>query len=161
MEIDIAMINRLNNIPWFRACGKNITISNVIKSENITSAKKTIQSIRWENMILEYNGDFTSQLSISFKKEYSEWNNLVKEFKYRHMPLLRKIWKSNLNEAGLNEKYVIADVAFNISAIVVIDAYKDLIPMPDFFNALLNIYESGYLPCGWNGKKDSGNFIVY
>lgn len=155
------MIEKLNNIDWFSACGKDITMENVVKSENLSSMKKTIQQTCWENMILEKQGDFTAQLSVSFKKQYSEWNNLVSEFKKKYLPDLQKKWKLKLAEMELDEKYIMDDIRFNILGIVVIDAYRDCIPMPDFFKELLKLYESGHLPCGWKGKKDAGNFIVY
>jgi hypothetical protein len=41
------------------------------------------------------------------------------------------------------------------------DAYKNIVPVDGFFENLLKIYESGYLPCGWSGKKDKGTFYIY
>ena len=61
----------------------------------------------------------------------------------------------------IGESEVVAIVRFSILAIVVLDAYKEIIPVADFFNELMAIYEAGYLPCGWKGKKAEGQFVIY
>ena len=120
------------------------------------------QSARYENIVLGYQGDFTNALFISCREQYNEWwNLLVNHFKAQYIPRLNKIWKSKLEPLGLNEKYVLNDISFNVLSIAVIGAYKEQIPMPDFFQKMLEIYKNGHLICGWKGNKDNGSFIIY
>ena len=41
------------------------------------------------------------------------------------------------------------------------DTYKKCKKRPVFFLHLLEIYESGNLPCGWEGKWPDGKLIVF
>ena len=40
------------------------------------------------------------------------------------------------------------------------EALKNIIPVTSFWENLLKIYEAGYLPCGWKGKKSEGKFYI-
>ena len=165
MKLDENFMEKLYSIPWFSKCGSPLAYDGVT---SVTSAKEVIKSIttrKWGNMVLETQGDVTEQLSLrSIKglgREYQEWNNLVLDFKKRYMPQLRAKWETALQHYELNTSDVLNDISFNILSIAVIDAYKTLVPMPQFFNTLLEVYELGYLPCGWKGAKGTGKLIIY
>ena len=106
-------------------------------------------------MILDTQGDITEQLSLrstsGLGREYQEWNNLVLDFKKSYIPQLMSQWESALERS----------VSFNILSITVIDAYKDIVSMPILFCRILEVYEAGWLPCGWRGSKETGKLIVY
>lgn len=165
MKINNEFIEKLNGIDWFYNCG-NTTPENLgLKVRSAGEAKKTISSLRWENIILDNQGDLTSQLSIrsckGLGKEYQEWNELVKKVKECYMPIWKKTWNKELVKIELADKEVLDSVCFNILALVMVDVYKDIIPITPFWEKLLEIYRLGYLPCGWKGKKDKGVFLVY
>lgn len=100
MKINNEFIEKLNGIDWFYNCG-NTTPENLgLKVRSAGEAKKTISSLRWENIILDNQGDLTSQLSIrsckGLGKEYQEWNELVKKVKECYMPIWKKTWNKEL-----------------------------------------------------------------
>lgn len=39
--------------------------------------------------------------------------------------------------------------------------YSPVEPATTFFRNMLEVYESGLFPCGWEGEGDSGKFIAY
>ncbi|MCE2004433.1 hypothetical protein [Enterobacter bugandensis] len=41
------------------------------------------------------------------------------------------------------------------------DAYSSLLREPFFFNGLINVYEAGYMPCGWSGIWPAGKLVIY
>lgn len=162
MDFDKEFINRLYSIDWFSDCGKPITFENVERLSTLSKLKKSIQSIQYENVVLEYQGDFTEALVISYREQYNKWwNILAGQFKSVYLPELSKVWERRLTPLNLNEKYVTEDLSFNILGIAVIGAYKEQIPMPDFFKTMLAVYQSGHLVCGWSGDKATGKFIAY
>lgn len=165
MKLDERFIERLYSMPWFSKCGNPFVNDGVV---SVTSTKEVIKSInarKWENIILETQGDVTEQLSSrsieGLGREYQEWNNLVGDFKKRCMPQLYAKWEAALQYCELNTSDVLNDVSFNILSIAVIDAYKDIVPMPLLFCRILEVYEAGWLPCGWRGNKEAGKLIVY
>lgn len=165
MKLDENFVEKLYSIPWFCKCGSPFAYDGVISATSTKQVIKSINGIKWENIVLETQGDVTEQLSTrSIKglgREYQEWNNLVDDFKKECIPQLNAKWETALQHYGLNTSAVLNDVSFNILSITVIDAYKSIVSMPSFFSQLLKIYELGYLPCGWRGTKESGKLIVY
>lgn len=165
MELDRQMIRKLESISWFCKCGSPLPFEWAASAASTKDVLKAITTRKWENMVLETQGDVTEQLSMrSIKglgREYQEWNNLVQNFKNDYMPQLNAQWGIALQQYGLNTSEVLSDVSFNILSIIVIDAYKTLVPMPQFFCRLLEVYELGYLPCGWRGTKGNGKLIIF
>ena len=165
MELDRQLIEKLESIPWFCKCGSPAPFEWAASATSTKAVLKAITSRKWENMILETQGDVTEQLSLrsinGLGREYQEWNNLVLDFKKNCMPQLNAQWEAALQHYELNTSDVLSDISFNILSITVVDAYKTLVPMPQFFCRLLEVYESGYLPCGWKGAKGTGKLIVY
>lgn len=165
MKLDELFLERLETLSWFCKCGTPSPLDWTISAASPKEARKAIASAKWENMVLEKQGDVTEQLSIrsakGLGKEYREWNALVEDFKNRWLPSLKKQWETALAPSGLDTAEVLNDVSFNVLSIAVIDAYKELVPVPPFFLRLLEVYEVGYLPCGWKGKGDAGKMMIY
>lgn len=162
MDLDHELTESLLRFDWFSRCGDEISAQGVEKARTVSSVKKTIQSTRYENVVLEHQGGFTTALFTSYRQEYNKWwNALVDQFKTQCLPPLKDIWESRLEPLGLNEPYVLNDLSFNVLSASVIGAYRDCLPMPEFYQKMLEIYKSGHLICGWKGKKENGSFIVY
>ena len=165
MELDKQFIDKLIRIDWFINCGKDIPCEYGVKLKSGTEAIDNIMNVRWQNIILDNRGDLTAQLSMrSCKgegKEYQEWNKLVREIKESYMPDLERVWNERLSTRELNKSEVLADIRFNVLALIMVDVYKSIIPVTAFWKNLLEIYEAGYLPCGWKGKKADGKFMIY
>ncbi len=165
MKLDQHLLEKLINISWFCKCGTPPPFEWAVCAASEKEALKAISSRKWENMILDTQGDITEQLSLrstsGLGREYQEWNNLVLDFKKSYIPQLMSQWESALERSALNTRDVLNDVSFNILSITVIDAYKDIVPMPILFCRILEVYEAGWLPCGWRGSKETGKLIVY
>lgn len=159
------IIQELNEIKWFEKCGLDTGRQGVLRNKNIQDVIKTISSIKWENIVLDFEGDITSELCKrqinGLGNEYSEWNNLVKDFKINYLPSLEKNWNSILENKGLNIKCVLDDIKSNVLLIAVLYTYRDIIEVPKFFQEMLDIYKDGHLPCGWKGKKEKGCIIIF
>ena len=165
MKLDQNLLEKLVSIPWFYKCGNPPPFEWAVSAASEKAALKAITSRKWENMILDTQGDITEQLSLrstsGLGREYQEWNSLVNDFKKSWMPQLHAKWETALQHRELNTSDVLNDVSFNILSIAVIDAYKDIVPMPLFFRRVLEAYEAGWLPCGWKGNQETGKLIVY
>lgn len=167
MEIKIPeyIIKELYDINWFVNCGKSIINNGTVQAKNAAQVLKTINSDKWSNMVLDYSNDVTAQLCKrqinGSGNEYGKWNDLVSDFKTNHINILKEKWQVALEKYGLNNESVISDVSMNILTIAVVNAYKDIAEISDFFIELFQIYKDGYLPCGWKGKKNDGNIIVF
>lgn len=164
VEINKDLVEHLYSIPWFQNCGEDIPHLGLKVSTKEEVIKRNA-SIKWGNTVLDFQGDLTVKLSkrqISHEgDEYKLWNGMVNEWKSTYLPKLDDIWTARLGETGLNTKEIFNMVRFCVLAIVMADAYKNIVPVEDFFENLLKIYESGHLPCGWSGKKDKGTFYIY
>lgn len=158
ITIDPDFIETLFTFHWFENCGKDIELENVLVTKDI---RKAISSTRWENIVLEECGKFTTQLSKNFKDEYRCWNQLIKMIKSEIFPRLERIWRTNLETYDILESYILDDIKYNVLMIIAIHAYHSYIPMPDFFKILLSIYANGHIPCGWKKDKGIGKIIVY
>ena len=165
MKLNESLVEKLQSISWFCKCGTPSPFDWAVSAASTKEVLKAINSRKWENMILDAQGNVTEQLSIrSIKKighEEREWNNLVLDFKERHLAKLKEQLELALVPSGLNTPDILNDVSFNILSIAVTDAYKEIVPVPSFFLQLLEVYEMGYLPCGWKGAATTGKFIVY
>ena len=54
---------------------------------------------------------------------------------------------------------ILSNVQFSILAMVSVFSYSKIIEIPLFFNQLLEAYQAGYLPCGYD--ENSGKVIVF
>ena len=165
MTIHQEFIQHLQAVPWFCRCGQASAVEWAVSAPSINAALKSISAAKWENRVLEEKNAVTLQLrrrSIQgHGREYQEWNQLVQEFKQCYMPPLIAQWTAALEPIGLHTKAVMDDLSFNMLVIAVLDAYRELVPVPEFFIRLLTLYKLGFLPCGWKGKAVDGRFIIY
>lgn len=164
IEINKKLVERLYGIPWFQNCGEEIPNLG-LKVSSKGEVFKRNSSLKWHNMVLDYQGDITSKLCLrrihGEGDEEKLWNGLVDEWKTAYLPRVEGVWKVNLEKVGLNTKDINDMVRFCVLDIVMADAYKSIVSMDDFFINLFKIYESGHLPCGWSGKKDRGTVYIY
>lgn len=134
-----------------------------IKAEyitNLTVASKSMNGLKWENLCLEKSGDVTSYLSINHKALYNTyWNELAIAIKTNIIPLINQKLDALIAEGRLIEKMK-SQILFDMMNIALFQSYSKVCES-DFYEELYEIYESGYIPCGWNGKYPEGNIKVY
>lgn len=157
MQLDQTLVNRILNIDFLSNVEEKY--KDYIVEKDVKKAEKQISTLKWENICLEESGDITGYLSQNHQEADKLWNILTQEAKELLLPSLEEKLDFLIDENMLTVK-IKQDILFNIIGIVVIDAYKEYVKSP-FYSELLEIYEAGYIPCGWKGKYPGGSMYVY
>lgn len=122
-------------------------------------ASKSINGLKWENLNLDRVGDVTSYLSKNYRELYNKnWNNLAKEIKTNILPVINEKLDLLIQEGRLVENMK-SQILFDIMNIVLVRSYSSVCKS-EFYEELYQIYISGYIPCGWNGRYPEGNVKV-
>lgn len=183
MEINQKIYKKLLECELLKNCGTNNFNDYIIKTKDentnnlyISSAHmkdeidiylikdkeeavKNISSIKWENLCLELNGNFTEFLFTNFREKYNFWNKYVNELKDNYLPLIIENIELILQEKNY-PKIFLDDVMFNLITIFMLDIYSEFY-YEGFFENILHVYLSGHLVCGWYGKYPKGKLMVY
>ena len=61
----------------------------------------------------------------------------------------------------ISNEMVINNIKCDFVNYLLEDAYKDKLKFNLFFDELVNVYESGHIPCGWDGEWPEGNLVIY
>ncbi len=163
MNIDKNITDRIKSINWFSNCGNETLLNTDFKIRSIVSwreAKKHYTNNAWEEKTLEERNKLTSFLSNNYRNEYSNWNNIVKEAKiFIEEEIVPKI-------KMVEEKYELGEtfldcIKWDILGAIMENEFKKCKGVPFFSLKLLDIYEAGNFPCGWDGTVTEGMLIVY
>ncbi len=154
--IPIISIKRLFEVEWISNIGKFSHIKNINSEEEFI---QNITSLEWENTVLEVSNLMGSNI----RKKYPhtiEWNLLAEDARN----VVESIDLSNIfikNE--IVTKSIIDDIKINCVFYLIESAYheKNLLPLPLFFNRLIEVYERGHIPCGIKGDPSIGKLLVY
>ena len=157
MNISRLAVDRLLKINWFINVGKETAMLNVNQVANESDFYKEITSIDWENSTLEAGNEITGYLAKKYNKEYNEWNVLVREAK----KIIDGEIIPTMNGKGLDGRVILDNVKWDLVNFLMEDAYRKYLRGDLFFESLINIYEGGHIPCGWEGKWPSGKLIIY
>lgn len=126
-------------------------------------AEKSSLAPIWEDASLEFRNRLTEHLHDNARAEYQQWNAVVRSAKRDVIgPLGRNTWLPMLRRQRLNEK-ILANLQWDLLHVLLENAYRDIEGRPTFFLDLLDIYEAGHFPCGWEGSVDplKGNVLVF
>lgn len=163
MEFEKLLYEKLLACPWLEQCGTpqkepfSLPVAWVRKPDD---AIKKIASVRWENVCLAEQGNFTEFLAQNHKTEYNQlWNKLVDTVKTEYLPSIRSRVEEACCKRGL-PKDVSNDICFNLLSIFMISYFSQYY-QSEFFHSLLEVYSSGHLPCGWQGRHPNGKLYVY
>ncbi len=163
MNIEKEMINRIKSIDWFCNCGNvpDIHLSYEIKYiDSWKEAKKYYSQVAWEDKTLQEHNNLTTFLFTKYRDEYSEWNNITSEAKKNiEDEIVMKIKKIK-TENGLDDIFVDC-VKWDILGAIMENKYQICNGIPIFFMKLLEIYEAGNFPCGWDNSSHNGRLIVF
>lgn len=158
MNINRNVCDRLNNINWFSRLGERYSVPNVKLAVSLDEANDCLSSPEWENVTLEESNNISGYLSAKHQIIFQEWNELAKEAKdFLRNELVRKI--PHLD--GFDNKLLLQCLEWDVVHYLIEDAYKDNLKKPLFFASLIAVYESGHLPCGWDGEWPEGNLVIY
>ncbi|MDV7003174.1 hypothetical protein [Dickeya solani] len=158
MKISNDAVDRLLKIDWFANVGNQCLIPNVKAAASLNDAGFSLSSPDWENVTLEESNEISGYLAVKHTVIFQEWNDLAQEAKsFLKDKLLKQI--PHLN--GFDNVLLLQCIEWDVVSYLIEDAYKDKIKKPLFFDSLIRIYESGHIPCGWDGVWPNGKLVVY
>lgn len=141
---------------WFTYIGvpenvDKITIS-VSQIKDIKDFAKNIKGIKFSNFILEARNRLSSYLVKFFKEEHDKnWNNFA-DFAMDDFNRSKSKLEELISINGIPEEYILKIRSIWISFFIESSFRKELkSSIPLQFDKLIEIYNLGHLPCGWDG----------
>lgn len=125
----------------------------IIQLKTVKDAEKSINSLKWENFVLEKDGDFSAYLSKNHSDMYKHWNSLAISAKEEIIPEIEARLE-NLIAEGKLQASMKDQIKFDIVGLAIYLTIKKEIPQAEspFFNDLYALYQAGYIPCGYEKK---------
>ena len=148
MKIYDDVINALKNIDFLKEeRAINLTI---IQLKTLKDAEKSINSLKWENFVLEKDGDFSAYLSKNHSDMYKHWNSLAISAKEEIIPQIEARLDNLIADSKLLESMK-DQIKFDIVGLAIYLTIKKEIPQAksQFFDELYALYQAGYIPCGY------------
>ena len=151
MKIYDDVIISLKNIDFLKE--ERATNLPIIQLKTVKDAEKSINSLKWENFVLEKDGDFSAYLSKNHSDMYKHWNSLAISAKEEIIPQI-EAQLENLIAEGKLQASMKDQIKFDIVGLAIYLTIKKEIPQAEspFFNDLYALYQAGYIPCGYERK---------
>jgi hypothetical protein len=163
MELNNTIVKDILSCNWLSNSGISQDVIPDVDCDWIKDRShviKNFKSIKWENICLEARNDVTGYLAKNNTDSYNDnWNILVRKVKADIIPKVIDSITEQLRKHELPEE-ISDNIKMDIVSILVVLSYKEYCLSP-FYEKLLEIYKSGHLPCGWDGKYPLGKFEVY
>ena len=151
MKIYDDVIISLKNIDFLKE--ERATNLPIIQLKTVKDAEKSINSLKWENFVLEKDGDFSAYLSKNHSDMYKHWNSLAISAKEEIIPQIEARLDNLIADSKLLESMK-DQIKFDIVGLAIYLTIKKEIPQAEspFFNDLYALYQAGYIPCGYAKK---------
>ena len=151
MKIYDDVIISLKNIDFLKE--ERATNIPIIQLKTVKDAEKSINSLKWENFVLEKDGDFSAYLSKNHSDMYKHWNSLAISAKEEIIPQI-EAQLENLIAEGKLQASMKDQIKFDIVGLAIYLTIKKEIPQAEspFFDDLYALYQAGYIPCGYEKK---------
>lgn len=148
MRIHSDVINELINIDFLKE--ERATNLPITQLKTVKEAEKNINSLKWENFVLDKRGDFTVYLFKNHGDIYKHWNELVDSVKEEIIPEI-EARLDNLIAEGKLVASMKDQIKFDIVGLAIYLTIKKEIPQAEstFFDDLYALYQAGYIPCGF------------
>ena len=148
MKIYDDVINALKNIDFLKE-ERAINLP-IIQLKTLKDADKSINSLKWENFVLEKDGDFSAYLSKNHSDMYKHWNSLAISAKEEIIPQIEARLDNLIADSKLLESMK-DQIKFDIVGLAIYLTIKKEIPQAksQFFDELYALYQAGYIPCGY------------
>ena len=148
MKIYDDVINALKNIDFLKE-ERAINLP-IIQLKTLKDAEKSINSLKWENFVLEKDGDFSAYLSKNHSDMYKHWNSLAISAKEEIIPQIEARLDNLIADSKLLESMK-DQIKFDIVDLAIYLTIKKEIPQAksQFFDELYALYQAGYIPCGY------------
>lgn len=153
-------VDRLTGLSWGAFAGNPLppALAEVGKPVGSADQARTLlESDAWEAWSMELHGTLTEYLDRIHHRRYQDWNMLVrraKEILVQHEPAIA----TGLNKAGLSGQIPLDTVRWDVVAALVCAGFMDCKPPTDALK-LLDVYEAGHLPVGWDAEAQ--RVLVY
>ena len=148
MRIHADVINEIINIDLLKEEREtNIPITQL---KTVKEADKNINSLKWENFVLEKDGDFSVYLFKNHSDIYKHWNSLANSAKEEIIPEI-EARLDNLIAEGKLVASMKDQIKFDIIGLAIYLTIKKELPQAEstFFDDLYALYQAGYIPCGF------------
>ena len=148
MKIYDDVIKSLISLPFLK---ENRETTIFIKQINrLKEAEKNINSLKWENFVLDKGGDFSVYIFKNHSDIHKHWNSLGISAKEEIIPEI----EARLDNLITEGKLVVSmkdQIKFDIIGIARYLTIKKELPQAEstFFDDLYALYQAGYIPCGF------------
>ena len=148
MKIYDNVIKSLISLPFLKENRETeIPIKQIKK---LQEAEKNINSLKWENFVLEKDGDFSVYLFKNQSDIYKHWNSLANSAKEEIIPEI-EARLDNLIAEGKLVASMKDQILFDIIGLAIYLTIKNVVPQAEstFYDDLYALYQAGYIPCGY------------
>ena len=148
MKIYDDVINSLISLPFLK---ENRETTILIKQINrLKEAEKNINSLKWENFVLEKGGDFSVYIFKNHSDIHKHWNSLGISAKEEIIPEIEARLDNLIGEGKLVASMK-DQIIFDIIGLAIYLTIKKEVPQAEstFFDDLYALYQAGYIPCGY------------
>ncbi|ORO64914.1 hypothetical protein [Streptococcus oralis] len=152
MKINDDVIKSLISLPFLKENRETeIPIKQIKK---LQEADKNINSLKWENFVLEKDGDFSVYLFKNQSDIYKHWNSLANSAKEEIIPEIEARLDNLITEGKLVASMK-DQIKFDIIGLAIYLIIKKEVPQAEstFYDDLYALYQAGYIPCGYAGGK--------
>ena len=148
MKIHSDVINELINIDFLKE--ERETSLPITQLKTVKEAEKNINSLKWDNFVLEKGGDFSVYIFKNHGDIYKHWNELANNAKEEIIPQIEE----GLDKLIAEGKLVASmkdQIKFDIVGLAIYLTIKNVVPQAEstFFDYLYALYQAGYIPCGF------------
>ena len=122
----------------------------ITQLKTVKEAEKNINSLKWENFVLDKRGDFTVYLFKNHSDMYKHWNELVDSAKEEIIPQIEKSLDRLIADSKLLASMK-SQIEFDIIGLAIYLTIKKELSQAEstFFDDLYALYQAGYIPCGF------------
>ena len=148
MKIHADVINELINIDFLKE--ERETSLPITQLKTVKEAEKNINSLQWENFVLEKGGDFSVYIFKNHSDIHKHWNSLGISAKEEIVPEIEARLDNLIAESKLLASMK-DQIKFDIIGIARYLTIKSVVPQAEstFFDDLYALYQAGYIPCGY------------
>ncbi|KTF19732.1 hypothetical protein [Streptococcus gordonii] len=148
MKINDDVIKSLISLPFLKESRETIVPIKQIKK--LQEAEKSINSLKWENFVLEKGGDFSVYIFKNHSDIHKHWNSLGISAKEEIIPEIEARLDNLIGEGKLVASMK-DQIKFDIIGIARYLTIKKEVPQAEstFYDDLYALYQAGYIPCGY------------
>lgn len=147
-------IDRVASIPWAGHVGRPLPAALASWCEPVATVEEAparMGSDEWEAWSLGIQNALTLYLDDRHHRRYQDWNRIAREAKALlalHEPAIR----NGLAAVGLSDEVAFDTVRWDIVGALICAAYRDC-RVPTDALRLIDVYEAGNLPVGFDGHR--------